>query len=181
MIFTGAVITVVCKTSATNANQTLYLGYVSSVAAVGANVTVITEKAANTFSGLTIGSTYYLSNTAGLISTTPGINVRMVGPATATTTVDIVPASVNRSLYENRAAQYLTIFNTTGKLHYRATFPVTMLITTTGTSVISVGQVAKTSGVAFDMVPGDILYAYGGTSLLVQVLNKQEQTGAILT
>lgn len=68
---------------------------------------------------------------------------------------------MNRSLYENRAAQYLTIYNTVGKFHYRATYPVTMLVTTTGTSVISVGQVAKTSGVAFDMVPGDILYAYG--------------------
>lgn len=54
MIFAGAVSTVLCKTSATNANQTLYLGYVASAAAVGASVTVTTEKAANTFSGLTV-------------------------------------------------------------------------------------------------------------------------------
>lgn len=169
---------VVCKTSASNRETSVYLGYVSAVVAVGANASVTTEKKVSTFSGLTTNSAYYLSNTAGLISLTPGTITRMLGYSTNTTSIDILPAAYNTSLFDQYvAASLLTIYTTNNavKLWY-CIYPTTFVVTTTGNTVISVDQVAKSSGVAFELLPGQTLLTFGATTISVQILEKRPMT-----
>lgn len=59
------------KSNATNLVNSLFDGFAQSSVSRGASVNVLTRGIGKNFSGLTYGSQYYLSNTAGAISTTP--------------------------------------------------------------------------------------------------------------
>lgn len=177
-ICTGMHANVVCKTRAAFRETSVYLGYVAASVAIGASATITTEKKVSTFSGLTANSAYYLSDTAGLISLTPGTVTRMVGYSTNTTSIDILPAAYNTSLFDQYvAASLLTIYNTNGVVkQWTCLYPTTFVVTTTGTAMLSVDQTAKTSGVAFELLPGQTLLTYAATTLSVQILEKRPMT-----
>ncbi len=67
-----------------------FAGFVQEGAILNAAVTLIPPGVRATgFSGLTVGAPYYLSTTAGAITTTKPTNVRLVGVARSATTIEI--------------------------------------------------------------------------------------------
>ena len=64
-----------------------FIGFAESTVAQGASVKVMHGGVITGLSGLTVGSTYYLSNTFGAISTSAGSQSRKVGIAVSTTTL----------------------------------------------------------------------------------------------
>lgn len=62
-----------------------FIGFALSTAAAGANVSITTAGVVSSLTGLTPFSPYYLADTAGTISITPGTITRKVGIATDTT------------------------------------------------------------------------------------------------
>lgn len=64
-----------------------FVGFIQEATAVGAQATVNPQLVITGFTGLTPGAKYYLSNTPGAISTTPGSNNKMVGIAINATTI----------------------------------------------------------------------------------------------
>lgn len=78
----------VFKTSAAvSATCAGFLGFVASTVSSGSTAAVITSGQVTGLSGLTAGSSYYLSNTAGAIATSAGTVTRKAGIATSTTTL----------------------------------------------------------------------------------------------
>ena len=78
------------KTSAANSINgtfTNFIGFVNTTVAAGTSVVVTLGNIANTLSGLTVNSTYYLSDTAGAISTSAGTNSKKVGMAISATEI----------------------------------------------------------------------------------------------
>lgn len=76
----------VFKTSASSGTTCNgFLGFAKSAASQGQAVTIITAGVVNTFSGLTPGSQYYLSNTSGAIATSAGSTTRKAGIAISAT------------------------------------------------------------------------------------------------
>jgi hypothetical protein len=71
--------------NATLTAQTAYIGVAQGTASVGGSITSALGGIDSNQSGLTIGSQYYLSNTPGAISTSPGSVTRKVGIAVDTT------------------------------------------------------------------------------------------------
>ncbi|MCP4161770.1 MAG: DUF2190 family protein [Deltaproteobacteria bacterium] len=69
------------KTDATDTEKINFIGFAVSSALQGETIKIDTSGITNTQSELIVGATYYLSNTAGAISTTPGSNSIKVGTA----------------------------------------------------------------------------------------------------
>ncbi len=87
------------KTDADAASTSNFIGFAQQNASLGATVNIVNDNVFTTFSGLTVGATYFLSGTAGAISTTPGTVVVAVGYALSATTIKInrMSRSVNGS------------------------------------------------------------------------------------
>jgi hypothetical protein len=64
-----------------------FIGFAMETISNGGNVRVYLSGAANSLTGLTVGSVYYLSNTPGLIGTSAGSNSVKVGRAIKTTSL----------------------------------------------------------------------------------------------
>lgn len=64
-------------------------GFVNTSYALGATASVVLNGIVTGLSGLTIGSVYYLNDTAGTIGTSPGTNTRKLGIALSATTLYI--------------------------------------------------------------------------------------------
>lgn len=75
-----------------SATQQIQLGITKTAASAGGGITVAISGPVSGFSGLTLGSKYYVSNTAGSISTTPGSTSIFVGWALSTTRLLFVPS-----------------------------------------------------------------------------------------
>lgn len=69
----------------------LQLGIVKSTVAINSGVSIAISGPVGGFTGLTAGSKYYLSNTAGAITTTPGTYSVFIGWALNTTTIMFNP------------------------------------------------------------------------------------------
>lgn len=67
-----------------------FIGFVIDDSTDGNNATLQKDGIVSGFSGLTTGSKYYLSDTAGAISTTPGTNEVLVGIAVSATQLLII-------------------------------------------------------------------------------------------
>lgn len=80
-------ITSVKKASSSNTgNYARFIGFaISTQTTAGQNISVQTDGIISGFSGLSIGSVYYLNDTAGTISNTVGTNTKKVGIATSAT------------------------------------------------------------------------------------------------
>jgi hypothetical protein len=77
----------VFKSSAlTSGNTNRYLGFCITTASAGNNTIIQVIGQYNGLSSLTPGSVYYLSDTRGTISTSPGTSTKKVGLATTSTT-----------------------------------------------------------------------------------------------
>jgi hypothetical protein len=78
------------KSSAATLNQKMnFKGFaLEAAASAGTTIKVATHTIFDGLSGLTAETDYYLSNTAGLISATPGTYKRWVGRANASTRID---------------------------------------------------------------------------------------------
>ena len=131
---------------------------------------------------MTPGAAYYLSSsTAGDISTTPGTVVRFVGFAKSATEIAILEKVNNLSLIDQPTANYVTVWSTTSVFkQWRAIAPCTVLVTVTTNPVLLLNQTAKTSGVAFNVEPGDIVSFYATGTQTLQVLNKVPQSGSFI-
>lgn len=82
--------TAIYKTSASaSGTANGFVGFVQTAGSsvMGSTVSVVIAGIASGFSGLTLGSLYYLSDTSGLISTSAGTVTRKVGIAVSTTEV----------------------------------------------------------------------------------------------
>lgn len=86
------------------------LGFVVSGGAAGEGVTIQLSGIAEGFSGLTAGTKYYLSNTAGAVSSSAGTTEVFFGVATSTTAILMAP----REIYMPSASQYAALAGTTG-------------------------------------------------------------------
>jgi hypothetical protein len=75
------------KCDADDTSKINFVGFVNETVSSGANVNIIHSGQMSGFSSLTIGSTYYLSGTAGAITSTPPTNSVLVGFATSATTI----------------------------------------------------------------------------------------------
>lgn len=64
-----------------------FVGFALNAASAAGSVVVQTDGIVTGLSGLTPTALYYLANTAGTISTTPGTNTRVIGIALSTTTL----------------------------------------------------------------------------------------------
>lgn len=71
------------------ASTTAFSGFAVSSSASGGNVYVQTDGIVNGFTGLTAGSKYYVSDTAGTLATTPGTFEVYVGMAASSTAIII--------------------------------------------------------------------------------------------
>lgn len=102
--------------------------------------------------GLTAGAPYYISSTTpGTINTTPGTVVRFVGFAKSATELAILEKENNLSLVDQPTANYVTVWSTLSVFkQWKAICPCTVLVTST---IVLLNQTAKTSGVAFDVLP----------------------------
>lgn len=175
IIYTGAYSSLVCKTDATYAGTSSFTGWVSSSVAVGAITTI--QKSGNNKgeSGLTPWAAYYISSTTpGDISTTPWTVVRFVWFAKSATEIAVLEAENNLSLTDQWTANYITVWNTTSVFkQWIATLPCTILVTA---NILLQNQTARTSGVAFNVVPGDIISFYGIGTQTLQILQKAPQS-----
>lgn len=72
-----------------NGRHETFVGFSQKDVSEGGKATIVIAGEVGGFSGLTIGTQYYLSDTAGAISTTPGTNTRKVGIASSSTTIVI--------------------------------------------------------------------------------------------
>lgn len=70
------------------------LGVAASAGSAGNTITVVQSGPAAYFSGLTAGTKYYLSNTAGGVSSSVGTTTVFIGVATSTTTIYFAPQSI---------------------------------------------------------------------------------------
>lgn len=78
------------KASAVNATTAdLFLGFCGSDGAAGASVPIEMKGLTTTVSGLTVGRKYYLTDTPGVIGTTPGTATKYVGFATGSNSLFI--------------------------------------------------------------------------------------------
>jgi hypothetical protein len=77
------------KTSASTAidKANNFIGFSSATVNTSTNVGVITTGIANVFTGLTVGATYYLSDTAGVVSTSAGSQSRKIGLSVSSTAI----------------------------------------------------------------------------------------------
>ena len=79
----------VYKTNASDGGKINFVWFATSSVSAWWNVTVDTSWVSATQTGLTLNSDYYLSNTAGAISTTPWTNVLSIWKAVSNTWIDI--------------------------------------------------------------------------------------------
>ncbi len=70
------------------------LGVAQGTAAGGAGVTILLSGLAANFSGLSAGTKYFLSNTAGAVVTSGGTNTVFLGVAVNTTTIKFTPQEI---------------------------------------------------------------------------------------
>lgn len=84
--------------------QALQLGVARGSASAGATVSIQLSGIASGFSGLVAGTKYYLSNTAGGISSTPGTYSVFIGWALSTTTMLLAPESIYRPTAKEKDA-----------------------------------------------------------------------------
>ncbi len=86
------------KANASVGNRSAFYGFAKGAAASGAPVTVQQFGAMTGFSGLTVGSSYYLGSTDGaIIGTFPTVNPVYVGVALASDTLFVDPFGVTKS------------------------------------------------------------------------------------
>lgn len=79
------------KTDADNAGQyENFIGFVKANVTQGDQTNIIVNGQYSGLSGLSIGSTYYISNTRGEVSSSAGTNSRKVGIATSATSIFII-------------------------------------------------------------------------------------------
>lgn len=81
------------KCDADDSTKIGFVGFAQEAALIGANVVIVLDGLHNTFSGLTPASTYYLSGTAGLITTTPPAAFQVIVGTAITATVLKIQAS----------------------------------------------------------------------------------------
>ena len=82
------------KTDSDDLSKIDFIGFAQEAATLGGNVNIINNGVATGFSGLTAAGIYYLSGTAGAITTTPPTNAIIVGVALSTTVVRILKRSL---------------------------------------------------------------------------------------
>lgn len=78
MVLTGVMQVLACKTSASFIEQTYFTGIINTATAIGVEALIQKIGVTRTLTGLTKNTFYHLSNTAGLVSSTPGTVIRMV-------------------------------------------------------------------------------------------------------
>lgn len=85
--FTAPIAAVKSTSASAAATSNTFLGFALASATAGNSVTTLLAGEVPGFTGLSLGSQYYLSNSTGLISTTAGSVTRKVGIATSTTSL----------------------------------------------------------------------------------------------
>jgi len=129
----------VYRTDATSAGEAAmdFVGFIDAAQNLGSGVNgsvyVLNRGIVTGFTGLTVGAYYFTTNTAGVISTTPGTFGRLIGQAVTTTTLCImtqakymegIPATLGSYLSTNPSAGNTTDQVTVGfrprliKLYY---------------------------------------------------------------
>lgn len=170
-VFGWAYRRVLCKTSAANTNQISFIWFTKFAVSVGGNITLITSWVIKTFSGLTTYSTYYLSNTAGLISTSAWSTAVAVG-ATDWISTNLVVIPFSRGYQNNSGFTTVDTISIVNGTTYYKYFRCDryMYIRYNTTSAGTYNSYMK-NGVAFTLntatlcVPGDvILITFGAIS-----------------
>lgn len=106
----GSYSSVLVKSSAATTNTATYLGVVMATAAVWAAVNIQREGLNISFSWLTDRAVYYMSDTFGALSTTPGTINRIVGYAVWTTWLYIINQAYNTSLFDQPTPTYQNFY-----------------------------------------------------------------------
>jgi len=84
------------KTDADDLNKLVFRGFATETVSSGANALIRHDGQMTGFSGLTIGATYYVSGTAGAITTTRPSNFKVVGVAMTASVIKITKEYTKR-------------------------------------------------------------------------------------
>lgn len=185
MTCTGAYQSIACMTSASFIEQTYFTGIVNAAFLTWAVATIQKIGPSRALSGLSKNTGYFLSNTAGALSTTPGTISRQVGWSDdRTDAIHIIPQEHNPTFSESNNVVYTTFFTGPSWL-WKADFACQLFITlnVSGSSSLqlfknwtAIRNLAWWWSATTDTVvvaPGDIIFAASNTAnAAVQILTK---------
>ncbi len=181
---TGIYSEVLVKTNATYKETSYHVGYATGAVAVGWALTLNQWGMWSSFGVLTADSTYYLSNTPGAMSTTPGTQVRKIGyTSNGTANLIIYLPENNESLIDQAwTLTYSTIAQIANPLPllYIVREPTTIVVSGT-LSQYWINWTTKSSGTSYAVLPGDIITAFPSSgNVTLTVLNKPQYLGDFL-
>lgn len=122
----------------------LQLGITQTTASAAGVINVLIEGQDSNQSGLSAGSTYYLSNTAGGISSTPGTNTVMIGRAISTTSIVVNFRQTDYALKTQVIANMVYGATSTGTDAYAITVTPAILAYAAGQAFYVKADVANT-------------------------------------
>ena len=190
---TGAYYSVACETSASFIEQSYFMGQVTSSFAVWAQASILKIGVSRTLTGLTKNAGYFLSNTAGAISTTPGTIIRQVWfTDDRTDAIYIIPQEDNVTFSDTNNAVYTT-FYTGSSFLWKADFAGTLFVTLNvsgssnlqlfknGTAIRNLTGFGSATTDTVTVVPGDVIFAYSNTStVVIQTVTRLQPVGRYL-
>jgi hypothetical protein len=139
----------------------LYIGMTPSACALGAtNCTIRTSGRVTGLTGLSVGTTYYVSGTAGALTSSLPALVRTVGVADSTTTLVLTPNSLASGVVVGGGLNVLGAFNATGAAALNSGLTVTGAATVSTT----LGVTGAVTGASFSGV-GTALTALNASNL----------------
>lgn len=161
--FAGTYKYLFCKTSASVITSCHFEWVALSNTAIGAILYFTPQNTAiSTFSWLTANTVYYLSNTAGAISTTPGTITVYVWVSNSDWTNILIWSSENIGLYNNELVWWWSFWTWAYSLSFKVKYPTTFTHTASwwsgGVYSFFTKNGISISNTTFTAVPWDIIY-----------------------